>query len=161
MSKQPITIAGRLKLGQELHELKMVERPQTVIEIDIARDHGDLKENAEYHAAREKLRFIEARMAELGDLYDSVQEIDPSLFTHDKVMFGSTVTIENLDTEEESTYTIVGTYESNPDKGLISSITPLARQLMGKVEGDEVTVKLPAGEVEYEIINICYKEIIL
>jgi transcription elongation factor GreA len=161
MSKQPITIAGRLKLGQELHELKMVERPQTVIEIDIARDHGDLKENAEYHAAREKLRFIEARMSELGDLYDSVQEIDPSLFTHDKVMFGSTVTIENLDTEEESTYTIVGTYESNPDKGLISSITPLARQLMGKVEGDEVTVKLPAGEVEYEIINICYKEIIL
>ncbi len=159
MDKQPITIEGRKKLGQELHELKMVERPQTVIEIDIARDHGDLKENAEYHAAREKLRFIEARIAELGDLYDNVREIDPSKFTHDKVMFGSTVTIENLDTEEQSTYTIVGTYESNPDLGLISTITPLARQLMGKEEGDEVTVKLPAGEVDYEIVSICYKEI--
>ncbi len=129
MSNQPITIQGRQKLGQELHELKMVERPQTVIEIDIARDHGDLKENAEYHAAREKLRFIEARMAELGDLYDNVREVDPSKFTHDKVMFGSTV-------------------------------TPLARQLMGKEEEDEVTVKLPSGEVDYEIVSICYKEII-
>jgi len=159
MDKQPITIEGRKKLGQELHELKMVERPQTVIEIDIAREHGDLKENAEYHAAREKLRFIEARISELGDLYDSVMEIDPSKFTHDKVMFGSTVTIENTDTEEQSTYTIVGTYESNPDRGLISTVTPLARHLMGKEEEDEVTVKLPSGEVEYEIISICYKEI--
>ncbi len=161
MDKQPITIEGRKKLGQELHDLKMVQRPQTVIEIDIARDHGDLKENAEYHAAREKLRFIEARMSELGDLYDSVREIDPAKFTHDKVMFGSTVTIENLDTEEQSTYTIVGTYESNPDIGLISSITPLARQLMGKEEEDEVTVRLPSGEVDYEIVSICYKEIVL
>jgi len=161
MENQPITIEGRKKLGQELHELKMVERPQTVIEIDIARDHGDLKENAEYHAAREKLRFIEARMSELGDLYDNVREIDPSKFNHDRVMFGSTITIENLDTEEESTYTIVGTYESNPDIGLISAVTPLAKQLMGKEEGDEVTVKLPAGEVAYEIISICYKEIVL
>jgi transcription elongation factor GreA len=159
MDKQPITIEGRKKLGQELYELKMVERPQTVIEIDIAREHGDLKENAEYHAAREKLRFIEARISELGDLYDSVMEIDPSKFTHDKVMFGSTVTIENIDTEEQSTYTIVGTYESNPDRGLISTVTPLARHLMGKEEEDEVTVKLPSGEVEYEIISICYKEI--
>ncbi len=161
MDNQPITIEGRKKLGQEIHNLKMVERPQTVIEIDIARDHGDLKENAEYHAAREKLRFIEARMAELGDLYDNVREIDPSQYTHDRVMFGSTVTIENMDTEEQSTYTIVGTYESNPDVGLISSITPLARQLMGKEEEDEVTVKLPAGEIDYEILTICYQEIIL
>ncbi len=159
MDKQPITIFGRQKLGEELHDLKMVQRPQTVQEIDTAREHGDLKENAEYHAAREKLRFIEARMAELGDLYDNVKEIDPSKFTHDRVMFGSTVTIVNLDTDEESTYTIVGTYESNPDKGLISSITPLARQLMGKEEEDEVTVKLPSGEVDYEIVSICYKEI--
>lgn len=159
MDKQPITIFGRQKLGQELHDLKMVQRPQTVQEIDTAREHGDLKENAEYHAAREKLRFIESRMAELADLYDSVQEIDPSKFAHDKVMFGSTITVENMDTEVQATYTIVGTYESNPDIGLISSVTPLARHLMGKVEGDEVTVKLPGGEVEYEIVSICYKEI--
>ena len=159
MSKQPITIQGRQKLGQELHDLKMVQRPQTVQEIDTARDHGDLKENAEYHAAREKLRFIEARMAELADLYDSVQEVDPSKFSHNRVMFGSTVTIENLDSGEQSTYTIVGTYESNPDKGLISTITPLARQLMGKEEEDEVKVKLPNGEVDYKIVSICYKDI--
>lgn len=161
MTKQPITILGRQKLSAELHDLKMVQRPQTVTEIDIARDHGDLKENAEYHAAREKLRFIEARMAELADLFDTVQEVDPSKFTHDKVMFGSTVTVENLDSGNQATYTIVGTYESNPDKGLISTVTPLARQLMGKEEGDEVTVKLPSGEVEYEIIEIFYKEIVL
>ena len=159
MENQPITIEGRKKLGQELHNLKMVERPQTVIEIDIARDHGDLKENAEYHAAREKLRFIEARMSELGDLYDSVREIDPSKFTHDRVMFGSTVTIENIDTQEQSTYTIVGTYESNPDKAFISTLSPLARQLMGKEEGDEVLVDLPSGEKEYEILSISYQEI--
>ncbi len=159
MDKQPITIYGRQKLGQELHDLKMVQRPQTVQEIDTAREHGDLKENAEYHAAREKLRFIESRMAELGDLYDSVQEIDPSKFAHNRVMFGSTITVENIDTQEKATYTIVGTYESNPDIGLISSVSPLARQLMGKEEEDEVVVKLPSGEVIYEILSICYKEI--
>jgi transcription elongation factor GreA len=159
MQKQPITKEGRLKLGQELHDLKMVQRPQTVEEIDIARSHGDLKENAEYHAAREKLRFIESRIAELGEIYDSSQEVDPSKFNHDKVMFGSTVTLEDLDTEEEVTYTIVGTYESNPDKGLISILSPLARQLMGKEEEEEVTVQLPGGEKTFEIVNICYKEI--
>ena len=159
MQKQPITKEGRLKLGQELHDLKMVQRPHTVEEIDIARSHGDLKENAEYHAAREKLRFIESRIAELGEIYDGSQEVDPSKFSHDKVMFGSTVTLEDLDTEEEVTYTIVGTYESNPDKGLISILSPLARQLMGKEEEDEVTVQLPGGEKTFEIVNICYKEI--
>ncbi len=159
MQKQPITKEGRLKLGQELHDLKMVQRPQTVEEIDIARSHGDLKENAEYHAAREKLRFIEVRMADLGDLYDNSQEVDPSKFTHDKVMFGSTITLEDLDTEQEVTYTIVGTYESNPDKGLISIVSPLARQLIGKEEEDEVTVTLPGGEKTYEILDITYKEI--
>ncbi len=159
MQKQPITKEGRLKLGQELHDLKMVQRPQTVEEIDIARSHGDLKENAEYHAAREKLRFIEARIAELGEIYDNSQEVDPSRFNHDKVMFGSTVTLEDLDSGEEATYTIVGTYESNPDKGLISIVSPLARQLIGKEEEEEVTVQLPGGEKTFEIISIEYKEI--
>ncbi len=159
MQKQPITKEGRQRLGEELHDLKMVQRPQTVEEIDIARSHGDLKENAEYHAAREKLRFIEARIAELGNLYDNSQEVDPSKFTHDKVMFGSTVTLEDIDTEEQVTYTIVGTYESNPDKGLISIVSPLARQLIGKEEEEEVTVQLPGGEKTYEIIEITYKDI--
>ncbi len=159
MQKQPITKAGRLRLGEELHDLKTVQRPQTVEEIDIARSHGDLKENAEYHAAREKLRFIEARIAELGALYDNSQEVDPSKLTHDKVMFGSTVTLEDLDSGEEVTYTIVGTYESNPDKGLISIVSPLARQLIGKEEEEEVTVQLPGGEKTFEIVEITYKEI--
>ncbi len=155
MQKQPITEYGRKKLAQELHHLKMVERPQTVEEIDIARGHGDLKENAEYHAARDKLRFIESRIAELGALYDNSQAVDPSKFSHDRVMFGSTVTIMDIDSEEEFTYTIVGTYESNPDKGLISNQTPLAKVLMGKEEGDEVSLN---GKT-YEIIEIEYKEI--
>ncbi len=159
MNKQPITIHGYKQLGDELHDLKMVQRPRTVEEIDIARSHGDLKENAEYHAARDHLRFIEKRMAELAELYDNVQEVDPSVFTHDKVRFGSTVTLLDLEDESESTYTIVGTYESNPDKALISMISPLARQLMGKEEGDEVIVKLPGGEKEYEILSIRYEEI--
>ncbi len=159
MQKQPITSYGYRKLGDELHDLKMVQRPQTVEEIDIARSHGDLKENAEYHAAREKLRFIEKRMAELAELYDNSQEIDPSKLPHDRVSFGSTVTLEDLETGEKLTYTIVGTYESDPDKKLISNQTPLAKALMGKEEGDEVTVRLPAGEKEFEVLDICYKEI--
>jgi transcription elongation factor GreA len=159
MQKQPITTYGYRKLGDELHDLKMVQRPKTVEEIDIARSHGDLKENAEYHAAREKLRFIEKRMAELAELYDNVQEVDPSKLPHDKVMFGSTVTLEDINSEELVTYTIVGTYESNPDKGLISILSPLAKQLMGKEEEDEVTVTLPGGVKEYEIVKIEYKEI--
>ncbi len=159
MNKQPITTHGYKKLGNELHDLKMVQRPQTVEEIDIARSHGDLKENAEYHAAREHLRYIEKRMAELAELYDNVQEVDPSVFNHDKVRFGSTLTIVDLADDKESTYTIVGTYESDPDKALISTLSPLARQLMGKEEGDEVLVNLPSGEKEYEILSISYQEI--
>jgi len=159
MNKQPITTYGYKKLGDELHDLKMVQRPKTVEEIDIARSHGDLKENAEYHAAREHLRYIEKRMAELAELYDNVQEVDPAVFNHDRVRFGSTVSIVDTEDDSESTYTIVGTYESNPDKGLISTLSPLARQLMGKEEGDEVLVNLPSGEKEYEILSVCYQEI--
>ncbi len=159
MQKQPITKEGRIRLGEELHDLKMNQRPKTVEEIDIARSHGDLKENAEYHAAREKLRFIESRMAELAEIYDNSKEVDPSKFAHDRVMFGSTVTLEDLDSEEELTYTIVGTYESNPDKGLISILSPLAKGLLGKSEEEEVTIQLPGGEKTFEILNICYKDI--
>lgn len=160
MQLQPITIYGRSKLSNELHQLKTKERPATIEEIDIARSHGDLKENAEYHAARERLRFIEARIAELGVLYDNSQAVDPSLFSHERVRFGSTVTLNNVNTDQKSIYTIVGTYESNPEKGLISMLTPLAQALIGKEEGDDVSLRLPGGVTEYEVENICYKEII-
>ncbi len=159
MKKEPITEYGYNKLTSELNDLKSNQRPQTVEEIDIARSHGDLKENAEYHAAKEKLAFIEARIAELSDLLSRVQIIDPSELAHDKIMFGSTVKLEDIDVEEEIVYTIVGAYESNPEHGLISFNSPLAKQLLGKKQGDEVTVKLPMGEQDFEILEVGFKEI--
>ena len=159
VKKEPITEYGYNKLASELNDLKNNQRPQTVVEIDIARSHGDLKENAEYHAAKEKLAFIEARIAELSDLLSRVQVIDPSKLTHDKIMFGSTVKLEDIDVEEEIVYTIVGAYESNPEHGLISFNSPLAKQLLGKKQGDEVTVKLPMGEQDFEILEVGFKEI--
>jgi len=159
MKKEPMTNFGFEKLSRELHDLQKVQRPEMVIELDIARSHGDLKENAEYHAAKEKIAFIENRTDELNDLMTRAQVVDPSLYKHDKIRFGSTVVLEDLDSEEEFTYSIVGSTESNPNLGLISYHSPLAKQLLGKEEGDEVVTKLPSGEKEYEILSVCYKEI--
>ncbi len=159
MNKEPMTDFGFQKLSRELNDLIKVQRPETVIELDIARSHGDLKENAEYHAAKEKLAFIENRTGELNDLMTRAQVVDPSSYEHDRVRFGSTVVLEDMDSEEELTYTIVGSTESNPDRGLISYHSPLARQLLGKEEGDEVVAKLPSGEKEYEVLSVSYEEI--
>ncbi len=158
MKKEPISEYGYKKLMEELNDLITVQRPETVREIDIARGHGDLKENAEYHAAKEKLAFIEARIAELNDLASKVQIVDPSKLSHDKVMFGSTVVLEEVDTGEEIEYTIVGAYESNPEHGLISFNSPMAKALLGKEEGDEVTIKLPGKEEVFEVVKVYYKE---
>lgn len=159
MTKEPMTDFGFQKLSKELNDLIKVQRPETVIELDIARSHGDLKENAEYHAAKEKLAFIENRTGELNDLMTRAQVVDPASYTHDRIRFGSRVLLEDMDSEEELEYTIVGSTESNPERGLISYHSPLAKYLLGKEEGDEVTVKLPSGVREYEILSVDYKEI--
>ena len=154
---EPMSRYGFNKLSKELKNLREVERAKVAQEIDIARAHGDLKENAEYHAAKEKQAFIELKISDLSRMLADAEVIDPETLDHDKVSFGSTVTILNLDTDKKLVYTIVGTTESNPDKGLISFNSPLARGLIGKEEGDEVTIALPAGESDFEILKIEYK----
>lgn len=156
---EPMTQYGYDKLISELKHLKEVERPNNIKEIDTAREHGDLKENAEYHAAKDKQLFLDARINELTQLVAVARVIDPTSISHDKISFGSTIILENMDTQEELCYTIVGSTESNPQKGLISFHSPLAKQLLGKEVGDEVSVQLPNGQADYEILKIFYQEI--
>jgi len=157
---EPMTLFGYERLQAEVKELKEVKRPGVVKAIEEALEHGDLKENAEYHAAKEMQKNIDNRLAELQEILGNSQIVDPSELEHAKVSFGSTVVMTNLDTDEQVTYTIVGGSESNPDIGLISFNSPLAKQLLGKEEGDEVKVRLPGGEKEFEIDEVKYQEIV-
>ncbi|MBL0708453.1 MAG: transcription elongation factor GreA [Sulfurimonas sp.] len=157
---EPMTLFGYEKLQAEVKNLKEVQRPQIVKDIEEALEHGDLKENAEYHASKEAQKNVDHRLAELAGILGNSRIVDPSELEHAKISFGSTVVMTDMDSDEELTYTIVGGCESNPDMGLISFGSPLARQLLGKEEGDEVKVKLPGGEKEYEIDEVKYQEIV-
>lgn len=159
MDKEPMTLAGYNKITKELEVLKKIERPETVIALDEARQLGDLKENAEYHSAKDKLSLIDIQIAELNSVVSKAIIIDPSTLPHTKVSFGSTVNLVDINSDEEFSYTIVGGVESNAEKGMISFNSPLAKQLMGKEEGDEIKATLPGGVKSYEILDICYKEI--
>ncbi len=159
MQKEPMLESTYKKLSIELEQLKNEERAKIAKVIDEARALGDLKENAEYHAAKEKQGLMEARISELTDILGRAHVIDPSKLTHERVSFGSTVVLIDQDTDEELVYVIVGAQESNPSKGLISIQSPLAKALLGKREGDEVSVNLPAGKKKYDIEEIKYEPI--
>jgi len=161
VQKEPMLRITFDRLSKELDQLKNEERGRIAKIIDEARELGDLKENAEYHAAKDKQGLMEARINEVGDLVGRAQVVDPSTLQHERISFGSTVTLTDLATDEEITYTIVGGQESNPERGLISIQSPLARILLGKEEGDEVTANLPSGKKKYEIEEVCYREIVI
>ncbi len=154
----PLTLRGADALRDELHELKTVARPNVIAAISEARAHGDLKENAEYHAAKEQQSFIEGRIQELEGVMSNSQVIDPtSLPKDERVVFGVTVDLINIDNEEEVTYQIVGDYESDIKLNRISVSSPIARALIGKEIDDIATVKAPSGAIEYEIAAIRYE----
>lgn len=151
--KFPMTPQGAVKLKQELTRLKE-ERPKISREIGVAREHGDLSENAEYHAAKERQGMVEARIKDIEDKLSRAEVIDPTKLSGSRVRFGATVTLLNLDTSNEVAYQIVGAEEADIDSGTISVSAPLARALIGKESGDEISVRLPAGTREYEIVSV-------
>lgn len=152
----PMTPQGAQKLRDELARLKE-ERPKISREIGIAREHGDLKENAEYHAAKDRQGMVEARIKDIEDKLARAEIIDPTKLSGDRVRFGATVKVTNLDTDEEQSYQIVGADEADINSGTISVSAPLARALIGKSIGDEVVINLPAGKRRYEIAEIDFR----
>ena len=155
MEKIPLTRAGHAALSEELKTLKSVERPAVIRAIAEAREHGDLSENAEYHAARERQSFIEGRVKELEGILALAEVIDTSRLSG-AVKFGATVTLIDEDTEEEKSFQIVGEPEADLERGRLNVKSPLARALIGKDEGDSVEVRTPGGEKSYEIVRIEY-----
>lgn len=155
MNKVPMTVAGERALRAELEHLKKVERPRIVAAIAEAREHGDLKENAEYHAAREQQSFAEGRIKELEHKLSHAQIIDVTTIPHSgRVIFGVTVELINIDDDSTVRYRIVGEDEADVKNGAISVSSPIARALIGKSEGDEVVVKAPGGDIFYEIDSV-------
>ncbi|PKH25840.1 transcription elongation factor GreA [Enterobacterales bacterium CwR94] len=157
MNQIPMTVRGAEQLRIELEELKTVKRPRIIASIAEAREHGDLKENAEYHAAREEQGFCEGRIQDIEAKLSNAQVIDVTKMPNSgRVIFGATVTVLNLDTDEEQTYRIVGDDEADFKQNLISVNSPIARGLIGKEQDDVVVIKTPGGEVEFEIAKVAY-----
>ena len=154
MDKIPITKAGLAKLREELDRLVNVERPKNIKAISDARGHGDISENAEFHAAKERQAFLEGKINELKNVINKAQVIEVEEGPTDRVVFGRTVVLYNLETSEEVAYQLVGPYESDPEAGRISVQSPLGQALIGKEDGDEVSVKTPRGIQEFEIMDI-------
>ena len=157
MSRAPLTLKGAQRLREELEHLKSVKRPKVIAAIAEAREHGDLKENAEYHAAREQQSFIEGRIKQLEGELSHAEVIDVTqLNAGTRVVFGATVTLADVETDEEKRYQIVGDLEADIKLAMIAISSPLARALIGKHEGDSVTIDAPAGQREYEIVSVAY-----
>lgn len=157
MTREPLTARGAEQLRRELEDLKSVQRPRVIAAIAEARAHGDLKENAEYHAAKDQQGFIEGRISEIEDRLGRAEVIDPAkLAAGGKVVFGATVKLVNVDTDEEVTYQVVGMDEADIKQGRVSFRAPLARAMIGREAGDQVLVPAPGGEQAYEILAVDY-----
>ncbi len=156
MERIPITVDGKLKVEEELKNLKTIQRPKIINAISEARAHGDLSENAEYHAAKEEQGHNETKIMELEDLLSKAEAIDPSSLEGDDVKFGAKIVLVDVDTDEEANYQIVGDIESDFKKKKISISSPLAKALIGKSVGDEVEVNTPGGGKSFEIIEVLY-----
>ncbi|MGB1036820.1 MAG: transcription elongation factor GreA [Candidatus Puniceispirillales bacterium] len=154
MEKVPFTAAGLETIKTELMKLKTEERPAVIKAIAAAREHGDLSENAEYHAARERQSFIEGRVAELEDVVSRAEVINTAQLTGETITFGTIVSVADEDTDEESEFSIVGPYEADLSKGLISTSSPIAKALIGKRVGDSVEVRTPRGTKMFEVIDV-------
>lgn len=154
MAKYPLTVDGYNSIKKEVEHLKKVERPEIIERIAEARSHGDLSENAEYHAAREKQSFIEGRIKYLDSVIADSEVIDPTKLSGDRILFGATVTLFDNDAEEEITYKLVGELESDLEQGKLSITSPIGGGLIGKELGDEVTIVTPAGKKVYEVLDV-------
>ena len=155
--KVPMTVEGKRLLDEELKQLMTVERPTIVKAIEVARGHGDLSENADYSAAKERQGFIEGRIQYINGQLARAQVIDPSSIKGDKIVFGATVVVEDQESSKRTTYKIVGVDEADIKNGKVGITSPIARALIGKAEGDEVVVHAPKGDVRYDVIQVLYK----
>jgi transcription elongation factor GreA len=157
MTRIPITTKGLKQLEDERNKLKNIDRPSIIKAISEARELGDLSENAEYHAAREQQGFIEGKIKELDDVIARCEAIDTASIVNDKIIFGATVDLINLETDEKKTYQIVGEYEANIDLGLISYHSPLGKGLIGKTQGDIVDINTSKAVISWEVLKVLYK----